>query len=71
MKTNHMNSSCGNSIKTYPKIYRPENTIEIIAINLGTSPPNTSRIEIVDSKIKYPIITQLELGKSAIIKIIK
>jgi hypothetical protein len=48
-----------------------ENTIEIKATNLGTSPPNTSRIELVDSKIKYPIITQLELGKSAIIKIIK
>ena len=48
-----------------------ENTIEIKAANLGTSPPNTSRIELVDSKTKYPIITQLELGKSAIIKIIK
>ena len=48
-----------------------ENTIEIKAINLGTSPPNTSRLELVDSKTKYPIITQLELGKSAIIKIIK
>ena len=48
-----------------------ENTIEIKATNLGTSPPNTSRIELVDNKIKYPIITQLELGKTAIIKIIK
>ena len=48
-----------------------ENIIEIKATNSGTSPPNTSRIELVDSKIKYPIITQLELGKSAIIKIIK
>jgi len=48
-----------------------ENTIEIKATNLGTSPPNTSRMELVDSKTKYPIITQLELGKSAIIKIIK
>ena len=53
------------------KLTEGENTIEIIATNLGTSPPNTSRIEIIDSKIKYPIITQLELGKSAIIKIIK
>ena len=53
------------------KLKEGENTIEIKATNLGTSPPNTSRIEIVDSKIKYPIITQLELGKSAIIKIIK
>jgi len=48
-----------------------ENTIEIKATNLGTSPPNTSRLELVDSKTKYPIITQLELEKSAIIKIIK
>ena len=47
-----------------------ENIIEITATNLGTSPPNTSRIELVDSKTKYPIITQLELGKSAIIKIV-
>ena len=53
------------------KLKEGENAIEIKATNLGTSPPNTSRIEIVDSKIKYPIITQLELGKSAIIKIIK
>jgi len=48
-----------------------ENTIEIKATNLGISPPNTSRIELIDSKTKYPIITQLELGKSAVIKIIK
>jgi hypothetical protein len=48
-----------------------ENIIEIKATNSGTSPPNTSRLELVDSKTKYPIITQLEPGKSAIIKIIK
>ena len=48
-----------------------ENIIEITATNLGASPPNTSRIELVDSKTKYPIITQLEIGKSAIIKIVK
>ena len=53
------------------KLQDGENIIEIKATNLGASPPNTSRIELVDSKIKYPIITQLELGKSAIIKIIK
>jgi len=53
------------------KLVEGENTIEIMATNLGNSPPNTSRIELVDSKIKYPIITQLELGKTAIIKIIK
>ena len=53
------------------KLLEGENTIEIRAINSGTSPPNTSRIELVDSKTKYPIITQLELGKSAIIKVVK
>jgi len=53
------------------KLLEGENTIEIRAINSGTSPPNTSRIELEDSNIKYPIITQLELGKSAIIKVIK
>ena len=53
------------------KLVEGENTIEIKATNLGTSPPNTSRIELIDSKTKYPIITQLELGKSAVIKIIK
>jgi hypothetical protein len=53
------------------KLAKGENIIEIKATNLGTSPPNTSRIELVDSKTKYPIITQLELGKIAVIKIIK
>jgi hypothetical protein len=53
------------------KLAEGENIIEIKATNLGTSPPNTSRIELVDSKTKYPVITQLELGKTAIIKIIK
>ena len=53
------------------KLEGGKNIIEIKATNLGTSPPNTSRIELVDNKTKYPIITQLELGKKAVIKIIK
>ena len=53
------------------KLQDGENIIEIKATNLGTFPPNTSRIELIDKKIKYPIITQLELGKTAIIKVIK
>ena len=53
------------------KLAEGENIIKIKATNLGTSPPNTSRIELVDNKTKYPVITQLELGKTAIIKIIK
>ena len=48
-----------------------ENIIKIKALNLGKVPPNTSRIELVDDKNKYTIITQLELGNSAVIKIIK
>ena len=52
------------------KLVEGENIIEIKATNLGSSPPNTSRIELVDNKTKYPIITQLKLGKTAIIKII-
>ena len=53
------------------KLADGENIIKIKATNLGVSPPNTSRIELVDNKTKYPIITQLELGKTAVIKIIK
>ena len=53
------------------KLLKGENTIEIKAINLGTSPPNTSRIELVDGNTEYSIITPLELGRSAIIKVIK
>ena len=53
------------------KLKKGENIIEITAVNLGSNPPNTSRIEIVDSKTKYPIITQLKLNKTAVIKIVK
>lgn len=53
------------------KLQEGENTIELTALSLGDSPPNTSRIELVDRKIKYPIISQLEIGKTAIIKVIK
>ena len=53
------------------KLRKGENTIEIEALSLGSSPPNTSRIQLVDSNTRYPIITQLEVGKSAIITIMK
>ena len=39
------------------KLAEGENIIEIKATNSGSSPPNTSRIELVDNKTKYPIIT--------------
>mgnify|MGYP006107409615 CR=1 FL=1 len=53
------------------KLNKGSNIIEIIATNEGESPPNTCRIELIDKKNKYPIITQLEVGKSVIIKIEK
>ena len=53
------------------KLTDGENIIEIAAVNLGSSPPNTSRIELIDNKIKYTINTQIEIGEKAIIKIIK
>ena len=52
-------------------VYDGENIIKVTAVSLGKAPPNTSRIELVDSKIKYPVISQLEIGKTAIIKVIK
>ena len=48
-----------------------ENIIEIKAVNIGRKPPNTSCISLIDNKNMYQIITQLKLGKSAIIKIVK
>ena len=53
------------------KLKEGNNIIEIKAVNLGTSPPNTSRIELIDSKTKYPVIMQLTLNKSVIITIMK
>ena len=53
------------------RLQKGRNIIEIKSVHPGTSAPNTSRIELVDKKTKYPIITQLELGKSVIIKVFK
>ena len=53
------------------KLKEGNNIIEIKAVSLGTSPPNTSRIELIDSKTKYPVIMQLTLNKSVIITIMK
>lgn len=53
------------------RLIKGENTINIQAINTGSSPPNTSRIELIDKNKKYSILTQLEIDKSAIIKINK
>ena len=43
------------------------NVIEITATNEGSSPPNTTRIELIDGNIRYPILCQLQLKKSCII----
>jgi hypothetical protein len=53
------------------KLVNGENIINIQAVNTGSSPPNTSRIELIDKNKKYPMLTQLEIDKSAIIKITK
>ncbi|MAU37134.1 MAG: hypothetical protein CMD14_07170 [Flavobacteriales bacterium] len=60
-----------NRKKIKSKLKNGENIIEIRAVNIGISPPNTSRIELVDNKKIYQIKTELKLKKSAIIKIIK
>ena len=49
--------------KIKQKIKIGENKIKIEATNVGDNPPNTSRIELLDSKTKYSVNTQLEVGK--------
>ena len=51
--------------------YITKNKIIIEATSLGKSPPNTSRIELIDKNKKYPILTQLDLNKSITIYIEK
>jgi len=46
------------------KLKEGQNKILIEAKSLGSSPPNTSRIELIDKKKKYPLLTQLKLNKS-------
>ena len=53
------------------KLNKGENIIILTAQNTGNFPPNTSRLELIDQKIKYPIVYQLEDRKSVFIKIIK
>ena len=47
-----------------------EKGYEVHGLRRRTSTPNTSRIELVDENMKYPIITQLKINESAIIKIL-
>ena len=53
------------------KLNKGNNKIIIEATSLGKSPPNTSRIELIDKNKKYPILTQLDLNKSITIYIEK
>jgi hypothetical protein len=53
------------------KLRKGKNILKIKATNVGTLPPNTARFELIDNKIKYPIITELKLNKTAEIIILK
>ena len=53
------------------KLLKGKNVISIQAKSTGTSPPNTSRVELIDKKTKYPILTELKLNKSIILTIKK
>ena len=53
------------------KLNKGKNKVTIEASSLGKSPPNTSRIELMDKNKKYPILTQLDLNKSITIYIEK
>ena len=53
------------------KLNKGKNKVTIEARSLGKSPPNTSRIELIDKNKKYPILTQLDLNKSITIYIEK
>ena len=53
------------------KLRKGKNILKIKATSVGSLPPNTARFELIDNKIKYPIITELELNKTAEIIILK
>ena len=53
------------------KLRKGKNILKITATSVGNLPPNTARFELIDNKIKYPIISELELNKTAEIIILK
>jgi|TARA_B100000780_G_scaffold94356_1_gene65656 hypothetical protein len=53
------------------RLRKGKNVLKIKAVSTGALPPNTSRIELIDNKIKYPLISELELNKTAEIIIFK
>ena len=54
---------------THP-LQKGTNMIELIAENEGKAPYNTTRIELIDKNTKHAILSQLEVGKKVIFKII-
>ena len=46
------------------------NIIEILAENEGKAPHNTTRVELIDNKVKHAILSQLEIGKKVTFKVI-
>lgn len=45
------------------KLVQGQNKLEFIANNEGTSPSNTTRIELIDKKVKHPLLADLEVGE--------
>ena len=53
------------------KLKKGKNFLNLVAINEGLSPPNTSKIELIDKKITYPIITKLKKNENLTFELIK
>ncbi len=51
-------------------LLKGKNILNLYAINEGESPPNTSKIEIIDKKIVYPLIIQLKKYDAVTIELI-
>ena len=52
------------------KLQKGTNIIELIANNEGRAPHNTTRVQLIDKKTKHAILSQLEVGKKVILKIV-
>tara|TARA_B100000925_G_scaffold275932_1_gene242605 strand:- start:199 stop:732 length:534 start_codon:yes stop_codon:yes gene_type:complete len=53
------------------KLKKGKNFLNLVAVNEGLSPPNTSKIELIDKKITYPIITKLKKNENLTFELIK
>ena len=56
--------------KVIYSLKKGSNIIDILAENEGKAPHNTTRIELIDNKVKHAILSQLEIGKKVTFKII-